>query len=349
MARVAGSGWYILGPQVKAFETAFAAYLDMEYCIGVANGTDALQIALRACNVGPGKRVITVANAGGYSTTAILNVGAEPVYVDIDPHTLLLDIDSLGSSIMSGAAALVATHLYGRMLDMPALMEIANRHEVPVIEDVAQAHGARLNGKSAGSWGRLGCFSFYPTKNLGALGDGGAVVTNDTAAAERVRELRQYGWQHKYQTSIAGGCNSRLDELQAAILLQKLPLLDGWNQRRQAIARAYVDAFHSATGTIQATHTDGAHYVAHLFVVRSEHRDYLRQHLTASGIGTDVHYPVPDHRQPAWIKSSWAQCKLPNTEMACCEVLTLPCFPELADDEVLSVASALSEVTAIRE
>ena len=345
-ARVVESGWYILGPRVKEFESVFAAYCGVSHCVGTANGTDALELALRACGAGPGKCVVTVANAGGYSTTAILAAAAEPRYVDIDPATLLMDVGALETAITKETAAIVVTHLYGRMADMPAIMHVAQRAGVPVIEDCAQAHGARLDGRAAGSWGLFGCFSFYPTKNLGALGDGGAVVTADADAATRVRELRQYGWREKYRTAVTGGCNSRLDEMQAAILLEQLPLLDGWNERRRSIARRYSEELPAAV--VKPPNAAGADFVAHLYVVRSAGRNGLRERLTGSGIQTDIHYPVPDHLQQGWSSYRWAAVSLPRCEAACAEVLTLPCFPELTDEEAAAVVTAVREAAEAR-
>jgi dTDP-4-amino-4,6-dideoxygalactose transaminase len=340
--RVIAAGPYILGPGVKEFECAFAEYCGVTHCVGTANGTDAIELALRACGVAPGQSVITVANAGGYSTSAILATGARPVYVDIDPATLLIDIDRIRDAIPPGVAAIIATHLYGRMIDMPALLNVAGRAGVPVIEDCAQAHGARLMGKAAGSWGLCGCFSFYPTKNLGALGDGGAVVSNDGAIAAAVRELRQYGWRERFRATREGGRNSRLDELQAAILLEKLPLLDCWNQRRRDLAALYRQDLEGCE--IRLTQDCGAADVAHLFVARVKQRDFVRSRLVEMGIGADVHYPVPDHRQEGWSRNGWANVSLPQTEAACAQVLTLPCFPELTDEEAAQVVGALRQI-----
>ena len=334
-------GWYILGPRLEQFEAAFAAYCGVPHCVGTANGTDALELALRACGVGRGDQVITVANAGGYSTAAICAIGAEPCYVDIDPESMLMDLQQLPRAAGPGTRAIVAPHLYGRMLDMPELMRFAAAAGLPVIEDCAQAHGACLQGKRAGSWGTAGCFSFYPTKNLGAFGDGGAVTTDDPALAGRVRALRQYGWDSKYQARLAGGRNSRLDEIQAAVLLAKLPRLEHWNERRRGIARTYAAGL---SGMAQATRNPaGPDDVSHLYVIRSRERERLRERLRALQIGTDVHYPVPDHRQECWREEAWSRCSLPVTEQCCGEVLTLPCFPELTDGEVDRVIAAVRQ------
>lgn len=338
---VLGGGWYILGPRVREFEAGFAAYCGAGECVAVGNGTDALEIALRAVGAGPGDRVATVANAGGYGTAAILAAGAEPLYVDVDPATMLMDPRSLAAAA-PGVRAVIATHLYGRMADMPALLEAAGG--APVIEDCAQAHGARLHGRHAGTWGAIGCFSFYPTKNLGALGDGGALITSDAALAARIRALRQYGWTAKYTAEAPGGRNSRLDELQAAILLVKLPRLETWNQRRREIAAAYGEAL--AGHDLGLPPACGPESVAHLYVVRSRRRDRLREALRAAGVGTDIHYPVPDHLQPAAAGRRWAAAALPVTGRCCREVLTLPCFPEMTRDEVRHVVEAVRHAAA---
>jgi dTDP-4-amino-4,6-dideoxygalactose transaminase len=319
--RVLARGWYILGPEVEAFEHEFAAYCGVKACVGVANGTDALELALRALDVPPGGSVATVANAGMYSTTAILSIGARPLYVDVSEESMNMDPERLTRDV----AAIVVTHLYGRMADVRRIRAIADSAGIPMIEDCAQAHGAEVDGRRAGAWGTLGCFSFYPTKNLGSLGDGGAIVTNDTALAAKIRSLRQYGWTSKYRSTIAGGRNSRLDELQAAILRTKLPHLDGWNERRREIARQY-----------GAARVDSS-YVVHLYVVRTPSRDQLRQTLAAAGIATDVHYPIPDYRQ----ESVSLPLNLPVTEKCCSEVLTLPCFPEMTGNEIEDVRNRL--------
>jgi dTDP-3-amino-2,3,6-trideoxy-4-keto-D-glucose/dTDP-3-amino-3,4,6-trideoxy-alpha-D-glucose/dTDP-2,6-dideoxy-D-kanosamine transaminase len=339
VSAVLDSGWYILGAQGAEFEAAFAAYCGTAQCVGVANGTDALELALRALGVAPGDQVATVANAGGYSTTAIRAAGAEPLFIDVDRASMLMDLTSLHAAVSSRTKAIVATHLYGRMADMPQLMAIADSAGIPVVEDCAQAHGARLAGRAAGAWGKLGCFSFYPTKNLGALGDAGAVVTNDGRLAERVRELRQYGWRRKYECSVPGGRNSRLDEMQAAVLCAKLPHLDRWNARRREIAALYAELLRGSGVQVPPVRDDDD--VAHLYVIRTPHRDRLRAHLAGHGIAAEVHYPIPDHRQECYRPEAWSRVDLPVTEDCCAEVLTLPCFPEMRDDEVERVAAAV--------
>ena len=239
MARVQDRGWYILGPEVEAFEREFAAYCGTGECVAVGNGTDALELSLRALAIGPGDEVVTAANAGMYATTAIRAAGAVPAYVEIDESTLLMDPAALAAGLGARTRAVIVTHLYGRLADVDALVRIARERGVALIEDCAQAHGARAGGGMAGTHGALGCFSFYPTKNLGALGDAGAVVTGDRELAAKLRALRTYGWGAKYHCTMEGGMNSRMDELQAAVLRVKLPRLDGWNRRRRDIAARY--------------------------------------------------------------------------------------------------------------
>lgn len=338
LRRVVDSGRYVLGPTVQAFERAFADYLGVAHAVGVANGTDALALALRALNVGPGQQVVTVANAGCYASTAIAQLGAEPCYVDIDPQHMTLAPDALAAALGQGpVAAVIATHLYGQMADVERIAALCRAARVPLIEDCAQAHGARRDDRRAGTWGAIGCFSFYPTKNLGALGDGGAVVTGDAVLAERVRALRQYGWARKYEVTVPGGCNSRLDELQAAVLLAKLPRLDAANAQRRAIGARYSAAFGDLALDCPPPPQDD--HVMHLYVVRSPERDALQAHLTAQGIATDVHYPVPDHRQP--VHGGRPAVHLPVTEAACAQVLSLPCFPGMTSDQITRVIEAV--------
>jgi len=344
LKRVAESHWYVLGKEVQGFEAEFAAYTGVEHCISVANGSDALEIALRGLGVKPGDRVVTVANAGFYGSTAIHAIGATPLYVDVDPKTLTLCPRALAGAVDSKPAAVIATHLYGQLTDIEEVARICRAADIPLVEDCAQAHGARRAGKRAGSFGTVSCFSFYPTKNLGALGDGGAVLTSEAALADTLRKLRQYGWTSKYEVTAPGGRNSRLDELQAAVLRAKLPLLDGWNAQRRAIARQYSAAFERLP--LQLPPSLGDDYVAHLYVVRTEERPALMQALKQSGVGADIHYPIPDHRQPAYPQSSAAA--LPATEAACGSVMSLPCFPGMTQDEVAQVIAAVTDFFSTR-
>ena len=340
-ARVLDRGWFVLGPEVEAFEHAFAQYCGVLNCVSVANGTDALEIALRAVNVRAGDRVATVANAGMYTTTALVAIGAEPVFMDVDLSTRVVSVDQVEQAIATGVRAVVLTHLYGQAIpDLERITAKCRAAGVAVVEDCAQAHGAMHQGRRVSGFGDAGCFSFYPTKNLGALGDGGAVVSQNNEIAERVRRLRQYGWRSKYCVEMLGARNSRLDEMQAAILSVFLPHLDAWNARRREIARAYStriehrDVIHPTVGSDD--------YVAHLYILRAARRDALRSHLKQHDIATDVHYPIPDHQQPA-MGSQHVALRLPNTERLANEVLTLPCYPEMTTAQVEQVIRAVND------
>ncbi|MEO0035644.1 MAG: aminotransferase [Pseudomonadota bacterium] len=339
--RVIARGWYVLGPELDGFEREFAAWCGLGHAVGVASGSDALELALRALGLGPGAVVVTVANAGGYATAAILAVGASPRYVDVAAGTGLLDPATLEPVLAAGpVAALIVPHLYGRLAPMAEILARCRPRGVAVIEDCAQAHGAQRDGRRAGAFGTVGCFSFYPTKNLGALGDGGALVTDDPALAERIRALRQYGWGDKYHVLRPGGRNSRLDEMQAAFLRLGLPRLDDWNHRRRAIAERYRAGIRHPG--LACPPPGGADDVAHLFVLRCAGRDRLAAHLAARGIGCAVHYPVPDHRQPGWREACAGAGPLPVTERRAAEILSLPCYPELEDSEVEAVIDAVN-------
>lgn len=331
--------WYVLGKEVTGFEQEFAAHVGVDHCVSVANGTDALEIVLRAFGVGPGDRVVAAANAGFYGSTAIHSIGATPVYVDVEADRLTLSPAALEQALALSPKCVIVTHLYGQMADMPALQRLCRAAGVPLLEDCAQSHGAQLGGRRAGSWGEAACFSFYPTKNLGALGDGGAITTGDGEFAARTRQLRQYGWSTKYQVSVPGGRNSRLDEMQAAILRAKLPRLDQWNAQRRAIARRYNEAF--ASLPLQLPASTGEDHAAHLYVLRTPRRAELRAFLHERGIATDVHYPTPDHRQPAHPNATCAGA-MTHTESACEQVLSLPCFPGLPGSDVEAVVDAVS-------
>lgn len=329
--------WYILGEEVKFFEAEFATYIGVENCISVANGTDALELALKALDIGYNDKVITVANAGFYSSTAIYAVGAVPLYAEVDQYSLTLNIDSMHELLQLKPRAIIVTHLYGQLANIEEIMELANLSNIPVIEDCAQSHGAMRGSKKAGSFGSLACFSFYPTKNLGALGDGGAIVTSIPSLAIRLRKLRQYGWSDKYTVAISGGRNSRMDELQAAILRVKLPYLDFWNAQRRSIAARYNAAFTDLP--LQLPFSTSADYVAHLYVIRTKNRKELAAALKEKLINTDIHYPIADHLQAAYNYS--VNMDLAITEEACRTVLTLPCFPGLTDHEVQRVIDAV--------
>jgi dTDP-4-amino-4,6-dideoxygalactose transaminase len=345
-ARVLESGWYILGPAVQEFEQAFAAFCGVRHAVGVGNGTEALYLALVALGAGPGDEVITVANAAIYEPLTIAQAGARPVFVDVDERSHTIDPALIEAAITPRTKAIMPVHLYGRMADMGAVMAIAARHGLPVIEDCAQAHGASLGGRPAGSLGACGCFSFYPSKNLGALGDGGMVVTDDDGLAAKLRRLREYGWRERYYTTDAGGINSRLDELQAALLRAKLRHLPAWNERRRRIARRYGALLAGLGLGLPELLEDGAH-VYHLYVVRAPERDRLQAALRERGVGTAVHYPLPAHLQPVYQGLGLAAPgSLPVTERLAGEVLSLPIYPELTDAEVEVVAAAVRDALA---
>lgn len=338
--RVIESGWVILGPETKRFEAVFANYLGARHCVGVANGTDAIELALKALGIVAGDCVATVANAGMYTTAALLAIGAEPEFMDVDLDSRNASLSEVQRVLSLGVKAVVVTHLYGLAVgEIEAIARLCEQRGVALLEDCAQAHGALVNGRRVGTFGDAASFSFYPTKNFGALGDGGAVVTQRDDVAERVSHLRQYGWSTKYQVSFAGGRNSRLDELQAAILMVFLPHLDGANARRREIARSYGEGIRHADVLLPGE--AGESSVAHLYVVRSARRDALRAHLQARRIASDVHYPIPDYRQPVF-GVRYSDIRLKNTERLAAEILTLPCYPEMSDDDVARVVAAVN-------
>lgn len=338
--QVLSSGWLVLGPSVRQFEESFADYLGAGYCISLANGTDAIELALKALGVDRGDKVATAANAGMYTSTALLAIGAEPLYLDVHVDSGNVTLREVRQAIDAGVKAIVVTHLYG--LAIPEIQEMAalcKSRNVRLLEDCAQAHGAKVAGQRAGTFGDAASFSFYPTKNLGALGDGGAVVTNNPEIAEEVLRLRQYGWTSKYKVEIGGARNSRLDEIQAAILSVFLPSLDVANARRRDIATRYSQAICHPEVQVPAVY--GNDYVAHLYVIRTARRDALRAHLQACDIGNDIHYPIPDYRQPVF-GARFATIHLPNTERLADEILTLPCYPEMTDEQVEQVIDAVN-------
>lgn len=336
VSQVIQSGSFILGEQVSRFEAAFAEFSGAADCVSMANGTDAIELALRALEVQPGDEVITVANAGGYATCAIRALQATPVYVDITETDLLLDPAQMELCITPRTRAVIATHLYGKMADMPRIVECAKRKGLVVVEDCSQAHGASIDNRMAGTWSAIGCFSFYPTKNLGALGDAGGAITSDPRIALNLRKVRQYGWEQKFRASTLTGRNSRLDEMQAALLLVKLKHLAAWNAERRAIAAEYRSAF--ADLPIGLPMGSGESHVFHLFVIQTGQRDELRTHLQNAGVHTEVHYPIPDYRQ---LNSRAAANGLPITERAVGRILSLPCFPGMTEAEVAQVIDAV--------
>ena len=340
--RVIAGGWYVHGREHDAFEREWAAYCGRGHCIGVANGTDALELSLRALGCGPGDEVITVANAGGYTTAATLAVGAAPVLIDVERHTLTMSPERAAAAIGPRTKAIVLTHLYGYLGPVEALCKLATERGVALVEDCAQAHGAMRGGRRAGSFGALAAFSFYPTKNLGALGDAGAIVTDDAGLAARLRALRQYGWETQYRVIERGGRNSRLDELQAAFLRCKLPHLDGWNARRRAIVDRYCEA--TKGGSLRIVHAPADNYVAHLCVARHPNRDEARRRIKSFGVSTAIHYPLADHQQPAFQAAIRRPVELPVTDRAQAEILTLPCFAEMTAEEIDAVCAAIRAV-----
>ncbi len=335
--RVLDSGWFVLGPEVEAFEAEFAAVCGAAYAVGVNTGTDALMLALRGLDIGAGDEVITAPVTAAYTALAIQMAGATPVFADIDPVRCTIAPDRIEAVISPRTKAIMPVHLYGQAADMTAIEAIAARHGLAIVEDCAQAHLATSAGRPVGTIGALGAFSFYPTKNLGALGDGGAVVTNDAALAARLKRLRNGGQTDRYH-HVEFGVNSRLDEMQAAILRARLPLLPGWTARRRALAARYRAALADTAVTV-APEADPGH-VYHLFTVRAAERDALQAHLAAAGIGTLIHYPVTVPRQPAFAHLPTSSC--PEADRLTSEVLSLPLHPAFTDAEADDVALAIA-------
>lgn len=340
IARVLTKGRYILGEEVAAFESEFASYIGVEHAVSCANGTDALVLALAACEIGPGDEVITVSHTAVATVAAVERCGASPVLVDIDLASYTLDPSKLAAAITPSTKAIIPVHLYGHPADLRPMLELARQRNLYVIEDCAQAHGARYNGKRVGSLGDIAAFSFYPTNNLGAIGDGGAVVTNKASLAERARLLRQYGWAERYVSHLRGW-NSRLDELQAAILRVKLRSLDSDNASRRRIAARYSEALKGCDLVLPSCYANAEH-VYHLYVVRSRQRDALQKHLVEKQIGALVHYPVPVHLQPAYAGRLKGADQLPESERAAREVLSLPIYSELTEFDVQQVITAIT-------
>jgi len=337
--RVLRSGRFILGEEVESFESEFAAWCGIEHCIGVASGTEALQLAMLACGIGPGNEVITASFTAMPTVLAIAATGAVPVFADIDPQTCTLDPDRLLTALSQKTRAILPVHLYGHCTEMDAILEFASRHSLYVIEDAAQAHGSSYRSRKAGTMGNLGCFSFYPTKNLGACGDAGAVVTRDAELAARLRRLRNYGESYKY-CSNSMGYNSRLDELQAAILRAKLPHLERWNETRRNLAARYLS--HLDERFCPPKSKPGFVHNYHLFVIQSEQRDELQEYLRAHDIQTLIHYPTPCHLQPALRSIEHRCCDLSVTNGIASRVLSLPMFVTLAAEQVEYVARSLN-------
>jgi dTDP-4-amino-4,6-dideoxygalactose transaminase len=347
VARVLDSGWFILGPEVEALEHELAEALGARVAVAVANGTEALQLALIARGVGPGDEVVTTSLSAAFTALAIQAVGARPVFVDVDPVTLNLDPEAARRAVTTRTRALLPVHLYGHPADMDPLLALADDHGLAVIEDACQAHGALYRGRPVGTLGGeegLGALSFYPTKNLGALGDGGALLANDPGLAARLRRLRNGGQTDRYHHG-EPGLNSRLDELQAAILRVGLRHLPRWTERRRAIAGRYVEEL-ADTGLGLPVEEKYARAVQHLFVVRHRRRDALAAALRGRGVGTLIHYPVPLHLQPVFAPLGGARGDLPVVERAADEIVSLPLYPELTDAQVETVVAAVRDAAS---
>ncbi len=341
---VMASGRYILGPTVEAFEAQFAQYVGARHGIAVSSGTEAIRLSLVAARVGQGDEVIAPAFTAVPTVAAILATGARPVLVDIDPKTYTIDVDQVRAAIGPRTAAIVAVHLYGHPADMRRLQELANSRSLLLVEDACQAHGSTYEGQRVGGLGHLGCFSFYPTKNLGAMGDGGMVVTNDDSLARRLRMLRNHGQRYRFHHSYHS-LNSRFDDLQAAILSVKLPHLDAWNERRRQLAQRYRRELAEGPLALPVEEPWAGHNY-HLFVVRVEDRDDFRFRLQQMGVESDVHYPTPVHLQPAYWRLGYRQGDLPVSEWAAQRVVTLPLFPEMTEEEIQAVVSGVRAALA---
>lgn len=346
ISRVLESAQFIRGEDCTRFEEEFAAYCGVRHACGVANGTDALILALRAHGVGPGDEVVTVANTFIATGEAILLNGARPVFVDVDPETFTLDPARLESALTPRTRVILPVHLYGHPADMGAINEIAARHGVPVLEDAAQAHGAEAGGRRAGGVGHAACFSFYPAKNLGAFGDAGMVTSDDGDFVARVRQLANHGaGTHRYDNRVLG-TNSRLDSLQAAVLRVKLRHLDSWNEERRERVRRYTEALRGVPGLVCPRERAGTRSAWHLFTIRAPERDRLQAHLHAKGIATAVHYPRPIHLQPAMAAAGGRPGDLPVSERLSREVLSLPLYPELALEQIERIAEQVRSFRA---
>ncbi|MBI3162043.1 MAG: DegT/DnrJ/EryC1/StrS family aminotransferase [Chloroflexi bacterium] len=339
--RVLHDAHFILGEEVRRFEESFARYVGAADCVGVASGTAAIQLALLACGVGPGDEVITTSHTFIATVEAIWHVGARPVLVDIDPLTYTLDPSLVEVAITSRTRAILPVHLYGQPADLAPLLEIAQRHNLWLIEDAAQAHGAEYQGKRCGTIGHMACFSFYPGKNLGAYGDAGAVTGNDLSLLNKVRKLRDHGRTSKYEHDELG-YGERLDSLQAAVLGAKLPFLESWTTARREIASGYRQLLGN-THLVLPYEAPDLRHVYHLFVTRTPHREALLAHLQKNDIQAGVHYPIPVHLQPVYRKLGYPEARLPETEQAAREVLSLPLYPELGSEQLEFIAHSIQE------
>ena len=339
ISSVLTKGNYILGDEVKSFEQEFSDFIGVDYGIGVGNGTDALLVALKACGVGHEDEVITVSHTAVATATSIIMSGAKPVLVDIEPNFYSIDLSKLESAITEKTKAIILVHLYGCPAEIENIKKITKKHNIFLIEDCAQAHGAVYKDSKVGSFGDLSCFSFYPTKNLGAIGDGGMVLTKDDSLAERCFELREYGWKERYSSSTFGW-NTRLDEIQAAILRVKLKYLDIDNKKRKRIAQMYKELLDDSIIELPKERKESSH-VYHLFVIQSDNRDSLMEYLHQKDIFVNIHYPLPIHLQPFY-KSILQTKELKITESIAKKILSLPMYPELLDEEVEEVSVAVN-------
>lgn len=342
LARVFQRGSFILGPELEEFESRFARYLGIEHVVGVNSGTDALFLSLKACEIGEGHEVITVANTAVPTVSAIRMTGATPVFVDVQEDTQTLDPSLLDAAVNKRTRAIIPVHLYGYPADMSPIMDVARKHRLTIIEDACQAHGAKYSGAMVGTLGRAGCFSFYPTKNLGAFGDAGAIATSDARFAVKLRALRNYGEVAKYRNSMEG-VNSRLDEIQAAILSWGLTQLDHWNEARAKLAAIYLNGLRTSPLELPRVSDQTSKRVWHLFVIKCDRRDELRRHLSEMGLDTMVHYPVPIHRQAAYRFLGYKARDLPKTTRLSRRILSLPIYPELTMAHVNRICSAVRD------
>ncbi len=342
IARVMEENIFILHREVEAFEREFASYTGTARCVAVGSGTEAIHLALHGLGVGEGDEVLTVSHTAVATTVAISATGATPVFVDVEPRTFTMDASQLEQRLTPRTKAIVPVHLYGHPVAMELLLDLARRRGLLVVEDAAQAHGAEYCGKKVGTLGNAAAFSFYPTKNLGAYGDGGAIVTDDITLADRLAMLRNYGWETgKRYYSLLKGVNSRLDELQAAILRVKLRHLDEGNQRRRQLAALYGELLEGVPGVVLPVEEEWGHHVYHLYVIRADRRDELQARLRERQIGTQVHYPEPVHRQAAYLAMGYGVGSLPETERACGEIVSLPFYPELPHADARRVAAEI--------
>jgi dTDP-4-amino-4,6-dideoxygalactose transaminase len=342
-ARVLDSGWFILGPEGEAFEQELATAFGAREAVAVANGTEAIQLALESLGVGPGDEVVTSPLSAAFTALAVQRAGARPIFADLDPESLNVSPAAVERALTARTKALLPVHLYGRPADLDPLLDLARRRGIPLVEDACQAHGAQYRGRTVGTIGDAGALSFYPTKNLGALGDGGAILVNDTGLAARLRRLRNGGQSDRYRHEDAGGINSRLDEVQAAVLRAKLWHLDAWIERRRTIAGLYLKEL-QGTGLGLPGEPPHGRSAWHLFVVRHPRRDALVAALAEKGVGTLIHYPIPLHLQPAFGALGGARGDFPVAEKAADEILSLPLYPEMTDTQAFTVAGAAREV-----